>query len=58
MGGFNGSDNAPTVAQLQRMVAKGELKYVLLGGRGGEHRRVRPGCRPTDRRERLQASTR
>ena len=35
MGGFSGSDNAPTVSQLQQMVADGELKYVLLGGRGG-----------------------
>jgi hypothetical protein len=35
IGGFNGSDPAPTVAQLESMVAKGELKYVLLGGGGG-----------------------
>jgi 4-amino-4-deoxy-L-arabinose transferase-like glycosyltransferase len=35
IGGFNGSDHAPTVAQLQQMVANGELKYVLLGGGGG-----------------------
>ena len=35
MGGFSGSDNAPTVSQLEAMVSKGELKYVLLGGRGG-----------------------
>jgi 4-amino-4-deoxy-L-arabinose transferase-like glycosyltransferase len=32
IGGFNGADPAPTVAQLERMVAKGELRYVLLGG--------------------------
>ena len=35
IGGFNGGDNAPTVAQLAAMVAAGELKYVLLGGGGG-----------------------
>jgi 4-amino-4-deoxy-L-arabinose transferase-like glycosyltransferase len=34
IGGFNGSDPAPTVAQLEQMVATGELKYVLLGGGG------------------------
>jgi 4-amino-4-deoxy-L-arabinose transferase-like glycosyltransferase len=36
IGGFGGSDPAPTVAQLAKMVANGELKYVLLGsGNGG-----------------------
>jgi 4-amino-4-deoxy-L-arabinose transferase-like glycosyltransferase len=35
IGGFNGGDNSPTVAQLQQMVAGGELKYVLVGGQGG-----------------------
>jgi 4-amino-4-deoxy-L-arabinose transferase-like glycosyltransferase len=35
IGGFNGGDPAPTVSQLAAMVAKGELKYVLLGGGGG-----------------------
>ena len=30
IGGFNGSDPAPTVCQLAKMVAEGELKYVLL----------------------------
>jgi 4-amino-4-deoxy-L-arabinose transferase-like glycosyltransferase len=40
IGGFSGNDNAPTVSQLAAMVAKGELKYVLIssdggGGRGG-----------------------
>jgi 4-amino-4-deoxy-L-arabinose transferase-like glycosyltransferase len=34
IGGFNGRDPAPTVARLEQMVAKGELKYVLLGGGG------------------------
>ncbi len=35
MGGFSGSDPAPTLAQLQADVASGQLRYVLLGGRGG-----------------------
>jgi 4-amino-4-deoxy-L-arabinose transferase-like glycosyltransferase len=35
IGGFNGGDNSPTVTQLEQMVAKGELKYVLVGGQGG-----------------------
>jgi 4-amino-4-deoxy-L-arabinose transferase-like glycosyltransferase len=35
IGGFTGSDNAPTVSQLAEMVKNGELKYVLLSGNGG-----------------------
>src|SRR4051794_35071599 len=35
IGGFNGGDPAPTVSQLEQMVARGQLKYVLLGGGGG-----------------------
>jgi 4-amino-4-deoxy-L-arabinose transferase-like glycosyltransferase len=35
IGGFSGSDPAPTVAQLARMVAAGQLKYVLLSSGGG-----------------------
>jgi hypothetical protein len=35
IGGFNGGDNAPTLAQLEAMVAKHELKYVLVSGNGG-----------------------
>jgi len=35
MGGFNGSDAAPTLEQLQAYVASGELRYVLLGSSGG-----------------------
>ncbi len=34
MGGFRGSDNAPTVSQLEQLVASGRLKYVLLSGGG------------------------
>ncbi|SDK44777.1 4-amino-4-deoxy-L-arabinose transferase [Actinopolyspora mzabensis] len=37
MGGFTGSDNAPSVAQLAEWTNNGELRYVLGsgGGRGG-----------------------
>jgi 4-amino-4-deoxy-L-arabinose transferase-like glycosyltransferase len=40
IGGFNGQDPAPTVNQLAKLVADGDLKYVLLsdssgGGPGG-----------------------
>lgn len=40
MGGFSGSDNAPSVDQLQTWVSEGKLKFVLsggdrMGGRGG-----------------------
>jgi 4-amino-4-deoxy-L-arabinose transferase-like glycosyltransferase len=39
MGGFSGSDPAPSLAQLQSLVASGQLRYVLLDGNGG------PGAR-------------
>ena len=35
MGGFTGSDPAPTVAQLEQYVKQGKLHYVMTGGRGG-----------------------
>jgi hypothetical protein len=35
MGGFSGSDPAPTLSQLQSLVASGQLRYVIVGGRGG-----------------------
>jgi hypothetical protein len=36
MGGFGGSDPAPTLAQFKAMVAAGEVHYVLVsGGSGG-----------------------
>jgi 4-amino-4-deoxy-L-arabinose transferase-like glycosyltransferase len=35
IGGFNGQDPAPTVSQLAKLVADGELKYVLLSASGG-----------------------
>ncbi len=34
MGGFSGSDPAPTLQQLQAYVASGELRFVLVGGGG------------------------
>ena len=34
-GGFTGSDNALSLAQLQAYVASGQLRYMLLGGQGG-----------------------
>lgn len=35
IGGFDGADPSPTVAQLEAWVKSGALQYVLTGGRGG-----------------------
>jgi len=35
MGGFRGTDPAPTLAQFEQYVKQGEVHYVLTGGRGG-----------------------
>jgi hypothetical protein len=35
IGGFSGSDPAPTLAQFQAYVAGGEVRYFVPGGRGG-----------------------
>ncbi|GAA2686008.1 ArnT family glycosyltransferase [Streptomyces lunalinharesii] len=35
IGGFNGSDPSPTLAQFQRYVAQGRIHYFLVGERGG-----------------------
>ncbi len=35
MGGFRGSDPAPTLAQFEQYVRQGKVHYVLAGGRGG-----------------------
>ncbi len=45
IGGFNGSDNAPTLAQFQKLVAAGKVHYVLMsgGGPGGGGRPGGPG---------------
>jgi 4-amino-4-deoxy-L-arabinose transferase-like glycosyltransferase len=32
MGGFSGSDPAPTLAEFKKMVAEGKVRYVLVGG--------------------------
>ena len=34
VGGFNGSDPAPTLAQFQQLVAHGKVRYVLVGDGG------------------------
>jgi len=35
MGGFSGTDPAPSLAQIQAYVASGQLRHVLVGGNGG-----------------------
>ncbi|MDP9075369.1 MAG: glycosyltransferase family 39 protein [Actinomycetota bacterium] len=37
IGGFNGGDPAPTLAQFEQLVAGGKVRYILIsaGGRGG-----------------------
>ena len=35
IGGFSGSDPAPTLAQFRAMVRSGAVRYVLIGGQGG-----------------------
>jgi 4-amino-4-deoxy-L-arabinose transferase-like glycosyltransferase len=35
MGGFNGSDAAPTLAEFQAYIASGQLRFVLVGGGPG-----------------------
>src|SRR5205085_20144 len=35
IGGFNGGDPAPTLAQFEELVARGKVRYVLIGGGGG-----------------------
>jgi hypothetical protein len=35
IGGFNGGDPAPTLAQFEQLVAEGKVRYVLLQGGGG-----------------------
>ncbi len=34
IGGFNGSDPAPTLAEFEDLVATGQVRYVLVGGGG------------------------
>jgi 4-amino-4-deoxy-L-arabinose transferase-like glycosyltransferase len=35
IGGFNGGDPAPTLTQFERLVATGQVRYVLVSGNGG-----------------------
>jgi len=35
IGGFNGSDPSPTLAQFQQLVADGRIHYFISGGFGG-----------------------
>lgn len=35
IGGFSGNDNTLTVEKLEEMVKAGEIKYFMVGGRGG-----------------------
>jgi len=35
IGGFDGADPSPTLAQLKEWVSSGDLRYVLSGGQGG-----------------------
>jgi hypothetical protein len=44
IGGFNGTDNAPTLAQLKAYVADGKIHYFIGGG--GFDRRVVPEVVP------------
>jgi len=35
IGGFNGGDPAPTLAEFEQLVAQGKVRYVLISGNGG-----------------------
>jgi hypothetical protein len=35
IGGFNGSDPSPTLAQFKQLVADGDIHYFIGGGDGG-----------------------
>jgi hypothetical protein len=35
VGGFNGSDDAPTLTQFKAWVAAGEVRYFIVGSQGG-----------------------
>jgi hypothetical protein len=35
IGGFNGTDPAPTLAEFQQLVAQGKVHYFVGGGEGG-----------------------
>ncbi len=53
IGGFNGTDPAPTLAQFEKYVAEGKIHYFIAGGRrrwsgGGSEDRVEQRRRLTD----------
>ena len=60
IGGFNGSDPSPTLAQFQDYVEAGEIHFFAVGRRARRHAgagaesaaaaRSRPGCSRTSRR--------
>ncbi|MDQ1420982.1 MAG: hypothetical protein QOJ52_2944, partial [Acidimicrobiaceae bacterium] len=35
IGGFNGGDPAPTLAQFEQLVAQGKVHFILISGAGG-----------------------
>jgi 4-amino-4-deoxy-L-arabinose transferase-like glycosyltransferase len=35
IGGFSGTDDAPTLAQFKEWVAEGKISYYIAGGQGG-----------------------
>ncbi len=37
VGGFDGQDPSPTLAKFKELIKNGELKYVLIGGAGGNN---------------------
>ena len=44
IGGFNGGDPAPTLAQFERLAAEGQVRYVLVSGNGGSGPGGGPGA--------------
>jgi 4-amino-4-deoxy-L-arabinose transferase-like glycosyltransferase len=35
IGGFNGTDPAPTLAEFEKLVSEGKIHYFIAGGAGG-----------------------
>ena len=44
IGGFSGTDDAPTLAQFKEWVAEGKIAYYISGGQGGGRRQLRPAA--------------
>jgi hypothetical protein len=51
MGGFSGSDPAPTLAELQGYIASGELRFVIVGAWAGPGARGGPGVSTSSERD-------